>query len=61
MVPEYEKTANDFLELASEQRLAILLKIQGGPVKVSIIAKELEATVPEVYRNFERLVKAALI
>lgn len=57
----YEKTASDFLELASEQRLAILLKLQDGPVKVSIIAKELEATVPEVYRNFERLVKADLI
>lgn len=61
MEPGYEKTANDFLELASEQRLAILLKIQDRPVKVSIIAKELEATVPEVYRNFERLVKADLI
>lgn len=57
----YEKTANEFLELASEQRLAILLKIQNEPVKVSVIAKELEATVPEVYRNFERLVKADLI
>lgn len=61
MVPGYEKTANDFLELASEQRLAILLKLQEGPVKVSNIAKELQATVPEVYRNFERLVKADLI
>lgn|GEM_PF-77010 len=57
----YEKTANEFLELASEQRLAILLKVQNEPVKVSIIAKELEATVPEVYRNFDRLVKADLI
>jgi predicted transcriptional regulator len=57
----YEKTANDFLELASEQRLAILSKMQDGPVKVSTVAKELEATVPEVYRNFERMVKADLI
>lgn len=57
----YEKTANDFLELASEQRLAILSKIQEGPVKISTVANELEATVPEVYRNFERLVKADLI
>ena len=61
MVPGYENTANEFLELASEQRLTILLKIQGGHVKVSAIAKELGATVPEVYRNFERLVKADLI
>lgn len=57
----YTSTADGFMELASEQRLAILLKIQNGPVKVSAIAKELDATVPEVYRNFERLVKADLI
>ena len=57
----YEKTASEFLELASEQRLAILLSAQNKSIKVSVIAKELEATVPEVYRNFERLVKADLI
>ena len=61
MEPGCEDTADAFLELASEQRLAILLKIQDGPVKVSTVAKELDATVPEVYRNFERLVKADLI
>ncbi|NHH96815.1 hypothetical protein DYY66_2191 [Candidatus Nitrosotalea sp. FS] len=61
MVPDHEDTANTFLELASEQRLAILLKLQEGPVKVSTIAKELGATVPEVYRNFERLVKSDFI
>lgn len=58
---DHEKTASDFLELASEQRLAILLKLLDGTTKVSTIAKELDATVPEVYRNFERLVKADLI
>ncbi len=57
----YERTASDFLELASEQRLAILLKLQDGTTKVSNVAKDLDATVPEVYRNFERLVKADLI
>jgi len=61
MVPGYENISNAFLELASEQRLAILQKLQEGPVKVSAIAKELEATIPEVYRNFERLVKSDLI
>lgn len=56
-----EKTASDFLELASSQRLGILLKLLDKKSKVSIIAKELDATVPEVYRNFDRLVKANLI
>lgn len=57
----YEKTASDFLELASEQRLAILLKLYNQRSKVSVLAKELGATVPEVFRNFERLAKADLI
>lgn len=61
MKEDCESAANGFLELASEQRLAILLKLQNEPTKISTIAKELEATVPEVYRNFERLVKADLI
>ncbi len=58
---DYEKTADDFLELASQQRLGILLRLLDAKSKVSAIAKELDATVPEVYRNFERLVKADLI
>ncbi len=58
---DYEKAADDFLELASQQRLGILLRLLDKKSKVSTIAKELDATVPEVYRNFERLVKADLI
>jgi predicted transcriptional regulator len=61
MKDEYQKTAGDFLELASEQRLAIMLRLYRQKSKVSILAKELGATVPEVYRNFERLAKADLI
>jgi predicted transcriptional regulator len=61
MKDDYNKVANDFLELASEQRLAILMKLQQQSSGVSLLAKELEATVPEVYRNFQRLVKADLI
>lgn len=58
---QYESAANDFLELASEQRLGILLKLLEEKSKISVIAKEMEATVPEVYRNFERLMKAELV
>ena len=61
MKGDYASAADSFLELASEQRLAILSRLQNESVKISTIAKELEATVPEVYRNFERLVKADLI
>ena len=53
--------AADFLELASEQRLEILSRLYEENQKVSTVAKEIEATVPEVFRNFERLAKAGLI
>lgn len=56
-----ENVAHDFLELASEQRLGIILRLLKKKSNVSAIAKELGATVAEVYRNFERLVKAELI
>jgi len=56
-----ENSARIFLEISSEQRLAILLRLSENKSKVSVIAKELGATVPEVYRNFERMVKADLI
>lgn len=56
-----DEIARDFLELASEQRLEIIFRLFLKKSKISIIAKELGATVPEVFRNFERLVKAELI
>jgi predicted transcriptional regulator len=56
-----EITANDILELSSKQRLAILSLLNEKSMTVSAIAKELNATVPEVFRNFERLTKAELI
>ncbi len=56
-----DSAAADFLELASEQRLEILSRLYEQNQKVSTVAKDIEATVPEVFRNFERLAKAGLI
>jgi predicted transcriptional regulator len=56
-----ENSAKVFLEISSEQRLEILLRLSQNKSKVSTIAKVLGATVLEVYRNFERLVKADMI
>lgn len=53
--------AEGFLELASEQRLEILTMLYGKNLKISVVAKEIGATVPEVFRNFERLARAGLI
>ena len=58
---DYESAASDFLELASEQRLNILLKTLSKRSKISEMAKELGATPQEVHRNFERLVRSDLI
>ena len=56
-----ENLAKNLFEISSEQRLRILLLLLKKNNTISVIAKELGATVPEVFRNFERLVKAGLI
>ena len=61
MKKDFEATAKEFLELASEQRLAILSNLYDKNSKIAIQAKDLGATVPEVFRNFERMAKANLI
>ena len=53
--------AKDLFEIASEQRLEILFRLKEEKSTISVIAKQLGATMPEVFRNFERLVKAGLI
>ena len=57
----YEGSAGDFLELASEQRISIIQKLLVKKSKLSLLAKELDATAPEVFRNLERLEKAGMI
>jgi predicted transcriptional regulator len=57
----YQNAADDFLELASGQRLNIIFKLLLKKTKISSMAKELDATVQEVHRNFERLSDAGLI
>ena len=56
-----EKIAKDLFEIASEQRLSILFYLREEKSSISKLAKKLDATVPEVFRNFDRLVKAGLI
>jgi len=59
--PDYEKTADDFLELASHKRLEILFKLLEKESKISEMVEKLGVTKQEVSRNFDRLVKASLI
>ena len=56
-----EEIAEEFLEVASGQRLNILVCLNEEKISISNMAKKLDATVPEVHRNFTRLTKSGLI
>ena len=56
-----EKTEQTFIELASEQRLSILLKLTEQDTKLSQLAKDLSVTMQEVHRNVNRLMEVGLI
>lgn len=56
-----EKTAEDFLEFASEQRLGILFLLLKKKLTISKIAEELDATAPEIHRNITRMLKNKLV
>jgi predicted transcriptional regulator len=53
--------ASEFFEIGSEQRLSIILHLNEKNWSISALAKELEATITEVHRNFKRLQKSGLI
>ena len=61
MNPSSEKVALEFFEMGSEQRLSIILHLNEKPWTISLLAKELDATVTEVHRNFMRLRKAGFV
>ena len=56
-----QKIAEDFLELASEQRLSILFLLLEKKLTISKIAEELDATAPEIHRNITRMLKNKLV
>jgi predicted transcriptional regulator len=61
-----ESTQRIFFELASDQRLSILFKLnrqesEAGVYNLSKLAKHLDVTMQEVHRNLNRLMDAGLI
>jgi predicted transcriptional regulator len=50
-----------FTELASETRCAILTSLDKRPSRVSSLARELEITVQDVFRNINRLSEAGFV
>ncbi|MEW6605211.1 MAG: transcriptional regulator [Thermoproteota archaeon] len=60
-IEAYANTEKTFFELASEQRLAIIFKLNEKRAKISQIAKDLGITMQEAHRNVNRLQGAGLI
>jgi len=56
-----QKIAEDFLELASEQRLRILFLLLEKKLTISKIAQELDTSAPEIHRNITRMLKNKLV
>jgi predicted transcriptional regulator len=56
-----ENTEQTFIELGSEQRLSILLRLTEDDIKLSQLAKDLGVTMQEVHRNVNRLMEVGLI
>ena len=57
----FANTEKTFFELASEQRLAIVFRLNNKSAKISQLAKDLDITIQEVHRNVSRLQDAGLI
>ena len=54
-------TSTIFFELASEQRLSILFRLNEQSSKLAQLAKDLDVTMQEVHRNLNRLQDSGLI
>ncbi|HEX2013702.1 MAG TPA: transcriptional regulator [Nitrososphaera sp.] len=57
----YSNTEKTFFELASQQRLAIIFRLNEKKAKISQLAKDLDITMQEAHRNVNRLQQAGLI
>jgi predicted transcriptional regulator len=57
----FSNTEKTFFELASEQRLAIIFRLNAKKAKISQLAKDLDITMQEAHRNVSRLQQAGLI
>lgn len=61
VITAYANTEKTFFELASEQRLAIIFRLNDKNAKISQLAKDLGITMQETHRNVNRLQDAGLI
>lgn len=57
----YVDTKRTFFELASEQRLSIIFRVNEKPARIAQLAKDLNITMQEAHRNVNRLQRAGLI
>lgn len=58
---DFDKIAENFLELSSQQRLEILFSLFDESLSLSQLVRKLDGTPSEVHRNLNRLVKNGLV
>lgn len=61
MADASELVSAELFEIASEQRIAILMRLQKEQTSLSEMAKKLNATAPEIHRNISRLANTGMI
>jgi len=58
---DMSNTSRIFVELAGELRRQILIRLNQEKLRLSELAKELDATMQEAHRNINRLIEAGLV
>ena len=59
--PDMSNTSQIFIELAGELRRQMVIKLSQESIRLTELAKELNATMQEAHRNINRLIEVGLI
>jgi len=59
--PDLSNTSQIFIELAGELRRQMMLRLSQDSIRLSELAKELDATMQEAHRNVNRLIDIGLV
>ena len=59
--PDMSNTSQIFIELAGELRRQMVIKLSEESIRLTKLAKELNATMQEAHRNINRLIEVGLI
>ena len=60
-IEDFSNTSRIFVELAGDLRLQMLMRLNQENLRLSELAKELDATMQEAHRNINRLIDTGLV